>query len=77
MYFIYLRFQGSVYLVTPTEEGVGFTEQEASTVLETLVRHDTLVLDVTHEPSGDRFQIGIPAAAMKDVMFFAKEKKAE
>jgi hypothetical protein len=77
MYFIYIRFQESIYLITPAVEGEGFPEEVARKIVDTLVDEPAFGGDVTHEPSGDTFYLGIPAAAMKDVMFFAKEKKAE
>jgi hypothetical protein len=77
MYFIYVRFQETIYLITPKEKGVGMTEEEAEEVVNFLVERKFFGGHVTHESSGDRFYLGIPAASMKDVVFFSKEKKAE
>jgi hypothetical protein len=77
MYFIYVRFQESIYLITPAVEGVGLSKEEACKIVDMLTEMKDFGCEVTHEPSGDTFYMGIPAAAMKDVMFFAKEKKAE
>ena len=74
MYFIYVRYQETIYLLTPAVEGVGFSEEEAQKVVNTLVEFDRFSADVTHEPSGDTFYLGVPAAAMKDVIFFAMKK---
>lgn len=74
MYFIYIRFQETIYLITPEEEGVGMPEAEAEEVVNLLVDQDTFGGHVTHEPSGDEIYLGIPAAAMRDVIFFTKKK---
>ena len=74
MYFIYIRYQDTIYLITPEEEGVGMTETKAEELVNLLVDQDNFGGHVTHEPSGDEFYIGIPAAAMRDVIFFAKKK---
>lgn len=76
LYGIYINYDGAMYRITTKPGFPGFTFEDACNTVDDLTDYGCFGAEVIHEPSNDRFYLGIPYRAMEKVIFFAKELPA-
>lgn len=74
-YTLHVRIDDSVYTVVLADGIDSLSEEDALEHVKELTGLEYFGTFVFHEPTGEEFYIGVPAPKMKDILFFAKEKK--
>jgi hypothetical protein len=72
MYRIYVRVENQLYKIVTADDAKAFTYDEAEELMKELIMCQTMSVFVEHEPTGERFFIGVPEAGMLNVTFVAK-----